>query len=69
MRDFWYTFLAFTSIGVILAAFVRFVFFLSMYGYTTKFLAVVALFSVVGVLVGLLAQRYRVVSHLIKKLT
>lgn len=67
MKDFWYTFLAFTGVGLFLASFVRFIFFLAMFGYTGKFFGVVALFVVLGLIAGFIAQRYKIVTYLIDR--
>lgn len=68
MKDFWVTFSFFTVLGTIVAAFVRFVFFLSAFGYTTKFIATVALFAAVGFILALVAQRYKVVTRVFSKI-
>lgn len=65
MRDFLYTFGLFTAVGIFLAAFVRFVFFLSMYGYTAKFLSIVLLFMGIGVIAGIIAGRYKLITRAI----
>lgn len=68
MKDFWYTFGFFTFVGVVLAAFVRFVFFLAWYGYSTKFVATVAVFMVAGLILGIIAQKYKIVTRVIDKI-
>lgn len=68
MRDFLYTFGFFTAVGIFLAAFVRFVFFLSMYGYTTKSLAIIALFMGIGVVAGAITHRYKIVTRALRNI-
>jgi hypothetical protein len=68
MRDFWYTFLGFTFVGIFLAGFIRFVFFLAMYSYTEKALGIIALYAVLGLIFGAIAQYYKVVTYVIDKL-
>lgn len=67
MKDFWYTFLAFTGVGIFLASFIRFVFYLAVFSFTEKFLGIVALFVVLGFFAGIIAQRYKIVTYLINR--
>ena len=68
MKDFWITLAVFAGAGLFVASLVRYIFWLVYFSYTVKFLSIWGLFIVIGIILGIVAQKYKIVSHLKDKL-
>lgn len=64
MKDFLTVFLTTTLAGVLLGAFVYYIFYLASWGHNTVFLGIVALFAFLGIVLGAIADYFELPSSL-----
>jgi len=67
MKDFLTVFFGTTMAGVLLGAFVYYIFYLASWGHNTVFFGIVALFAAVGILLALVATYFKVPSRWLGK--